>query len=67
MEKIIELLAQRRIWAGIVGFVAFLAQLLELDIDTEALNKLLMETGSAFATLVTAGLALHSFFKPKKK
>ena len=68
MEKTIELLQQRRIWAGLIGFIAFASTLfnLGLDLDIEFLTDNLTSFGVALASLIQAVLALWSYFKPKK-
>lgn len=68
MEKVLQLLKQRRVWAGIVGVAAFLLTTLNVgfEIDVPVLTDLLTAFGGAVSTLITAGLALWSFFKPKK-
>ncbi|MBU1173379.1 MAG: hypothetical protein KKD44_27745 [Proteobacteria bacterium] len=68
MEKLLDIAKQRRVWAGIVGILAFVFTTLKLnfDIDVAVLTDLLTAFGGALASLVTAGLALWSYFKPKK-
>lgn len=68
MEKILELLKQRRVWAGIISGLVFVVGMFGVtwDLDTQTLVDLLTQLGSAIAALVTAVLALHSYFKPKK-
>jgi len=68
MNKLLELLSQRRIWAGMVGVVAFLVSTLDLglNIDVPVLTDLLTEFGMALAALIPSVLALLSYFKPKK-
>jgi len=75
MEKFTELLQQRRVWAGIVGVLAVIFSLLGLDYieDQATLIDLLSNTGimlakaiEAIGALVSAGLALWSYIKPKK-
>ncbi len=68
MEKLLSLFSQRRVWAALVGGVAFLAQLLhfQFEFDVPMLTDLLTGFGGAIANLVAAGLALWSFLKPKK-
>jgi hypothetical protein len=67
MEKFLELIKQRRLWAGLVGVLAFLLTLLKANcqIDVPVLTDLLTTAGGAVASLVTALLALWSYFKPK--
>jgi len=68
MNKALELLKQRRVWAGIVGTLGFLATALGLgiEIDTENLTEALTAAGTALSALITALLALSSYFQPKK-
>jgi len=68
MNKTLELLKQRRVWAGIVGTLGFLATALGLgiDIDTENLTETLTAMGTAISALITGALALSSYFQPKK-
>lgn len=68
MNTVLELLSQRRIWAGIVGIVAFVVTALNLglDIDVPVLTGLLTDVGMAMAALMSAVLALLSYFRPKK-
>jgi len=68
MEKVLELLKQRRVWAGIVGIITFVLATLKVtvNVDVPVLTDLLTALGGAISALVTAGLALWSFLKPKK-
>jgi len=63
MQKILELLSQRRVWAGIVSVLAFF--LPSVGIDIPVLTDLLTSFGGAIASLAVAGLSLWSYFKPK--
>lgn len=67
MNQILELLKQRRVWAGIIGVVAFVSTTLNLGlgIDVEVLTNLFTQFGLALAALIQALLALWSYFKPK--
>lgn len=67
-KKIAELLKQRRIWAGIIGAASVVFSLLEVNyqIDVPVLTDLLTAFGSALSSLIIAGLALWSYFRPKK-
>lgn len=60
-----ELLAQRRIWVGIVSVLAFF--LPGIGLDVPVLTDLLTAFGGALAGLVVAGLALWSYLFPKKE
>ncbi len=68
MKKLLFLLKQRRVWAGIVGFVAFIVTGLNLgfEIDVPVLTDLLTQLGIAIAALTQSILALWSFIRPKK-
>jgi hypothetical protein len=63
----LELLKQRRIWAGIVGVLAFVLTTLNIkyQIDIPVVTDLMTSAGGASAELIMAGLALWSYFKPK--
>jgi hypothetical protein len=64
---ILNLLSQRRIWAGIVGVLTFALTIFNstLQLDVPVLTDLLTAFGGALSALVTAILALWSYFKPK--
>lgn len=68
MQKILELAKQRRIWAGLLGGITFLATTfgIVINFDTETLSTLLANLGVAVASLVEAVLTIHSYFYPKK-
>jgi len=69
MKKTIELLSNRRIWAGLVGVAAFLIASFNLPnvIGDEAkLIELLTVAGTAVSNAIVGILALWSYFKPKK-
>jgi hypothetical protein len=67
LQKLAVLLKQRRIWAGIIGGLAVLLSLLgQGQIEVPVLTDLLTAFGGALASLITAGLALWSYFKPKQ-
>lgn len=67
--NILELLKQRRIWAGIVGVISFVLTSFSINfqINVPVLTDLLTSFGGALSQLIIAGLALWSFFKPKVK
>ena len=69
MSKFIELIKQRRVWAGVVGVTAFVLSVIRVDfqVDVDLLTNLLSELGSGIAALISALLALHSYVNPKKK
>jgi len=64
----IQLLSNRRVWSGIVGIFAFLASAfhLSMPVDVPVLTDLLTNFGMALGALISGGLALWSYFKPKK-
>ena len=62
MENILKLIAQRRVWSGIV----FVLTLIFSQIDVPVLTDLLTAFGGALSGLIMAGLALWSYFKPKQ-
>lgn len=67
---ILELLKQRRIWAGIIGVVGFVITTFNMPYelgDTATLIDLLTAWGDSLAMFVGASLALSSYFKPKVK
>lgn len=64
MNQILTLLAQRRIWITIVSTLAFFLPSLGLDIPV--VTDLFTAFGGALASVVVAGLALLSYFNPKK-
>ena len=66
MKKILFLLKQRRFWAGVVGFIGFIASLCGFDFDSETLTNLLTEVGIALSSLIPAILAIWSLLNPKK-
>ena len=67
MNKLLELLVQRRVWSGIVGAGGFVLALFSVDLpNAEGLTEVLANFGAALAPLIAAALALHSFLFPKK-
>ena len=76
MEKLIEILNQRRVWSGIVATATVLFGWLGLDFvqDPNTLIDLLANFGVALAkviealgALVAGALALWSYIKPKEQ
>ena len=69
MQTLLELLKQRRVWAAITGFIAFALTLFKFtfEIDVPVLTDLLTSFGSALSLLISSGLALWSYFQPKKQ
>jgi len=67
MDKVLHLIGQRRVWAGILGAVAFVLTALNvgLDLDVPLLTDMLTELGLAVIALVQAALAIWSYVKPK--
>ena len=68
MENILELLKQRRVWAGIFGSITFLLPVfgVKYDMDVNTLTDLFTNLGLAISALLTAVLPIWSYFKPKK-
>lgn len=68
MNKVIELLSQRRIWSGIVGVTAFILMVFHINyqIDVPLLTDILTSVGGGLAMLIPALLSLWSYFFPKK-
>lgn len=67
MNKVLELISQRRIWSSIVGAAGFLLLYFGINVnEPETLIELLTNLGAAIAPLASAGLALWSFLNPKK-
>lgn len=66
-QKLLELLSQRRVWAGLIGVTGFILAMFAVDIpNAEGLIDLATNFGAALAPLITASLALLSYFSPKK-
>lgn len=67
MDKVLHLIGQRRVWAGILGVVVFILTTLKvnLDLDIPLLTELLTSAGVAAVALVQAILSLWSYLKPK--
>lgn len=68
MEKLIELLGQRRVWAAITGVLSFVCATLKIDlgVDIAGSTDVLLSLGSALGALLSAMLAAHSYISPKK-
>lgn len=68
MEKALELLKQRRIWASVFGGITLALTLagasgsFDATVATDNAVKLV----EAVSTIFTVGLTLHSYFVPKK-
>jgi len=69
MNNILSLLKERRIWIAIIGLVMGLLTAfgVTVDYDQNVLADLIVRFVGTAGDLVVAGLALHSFFKPKVK
>ena len=69
MKKLLELLSQRRVWAAILGGVVALLSVLSIDysLDVDFLGNTLANLFQAASSVLAAGLALHSYFYPKKQ
>ena len=63
----LELLKQRRVWAGLVAVVSFGLQALSVNyqIDVPVLTDLLTAFGNNLSLAISAGLGLWSYFQPK--
>ena len=63
----LDLLKQRRIWAGIIAALSIVLSLLKINyqIDVPVLTDLFTSLGGALAEVIIAGLAIWSYFKPK--
>lgn len=61
MNKVLDILKNRRIIVAIVGGLAFLG----MTVDVPVLSNLLGDVTTALANLVMAGLALWSYLKPR--
>ena len=68
MTKILELLSQRRIWAGIFGMILIFLPIfgIELKIDATTLTDSFTNFFIAFSMVVTAVMPIWSYFVPKK-
>lgn len=67
MNKVLEILKQRRIWAGICAMVALglRAFVPDLDFDAESATNAIMAFVQAIADLGAVFLPLWSYIKPK--
>ncbi len=68
LEKTLELLSQRRVWAGISGTIAIVLQLLgaNIDFDPASLTDAMMQLIQAIAAIAAIILPVASYFFPKK-
>lgn len=67
MEKVLELLKQRRVWAGVVSVLVFVLAYFKIELPDEAtLIDTLTQVGTAVSALIPGLLALWSYFNPKK-
>jgi hypothetical protein len=66
LENVLPLLKSRRVWAGMVGIVGFLASMdgVAMAYDTSTLTELLLGVGQGLYILIPAILALWSFLRP---
>ena len=69
MNKLIEVLVNRRVWAAIVGLGAFILNALHSNyqVDVPGVTDALSTVGNALALLIPGLLALWSYLKPKPK
>jgi hypothetical protein len=70
MEKIISImtvLSNRRVWGSILGAASVIFSLLNIEtaIDFQRLGDLMVSVFAALTALVSAGLTLWSFLRPK--
>ena len=67
MDKLVEHLSNRRVWAAIVSVLSFLlgAMKVKYNVDVPVLTDLLTAFGGGLSATLTAGLALHSYNNPK--
>jgi hypothetical protein len=68
ISMIITLLSNRRVWAGIVGLIVVICELLGIGfkLDSMTLTDLLTQLGVTIAMAIPAVLALLSYINPKK-
>ena len=68
MTKILELLSQRRIWAGIFGTILIFLPIfgVNLKVDANTLTDSFTNFFIAFSMVVTAVMPILSYFMPKK-
>ena len=68
MTKILELLSNRRIWAGIFGMILIFLPIfgVNLKIDANTLTESFTNFFIAFSMVVTAVMPIWSYFMPKK-
>jgi len=66
--KILELLKQRRIWAGIFGAIAIILPMIKVnvDLDVNGLTNAVMDLITAITAISTMILPIISYFKPKQ-
>lgn len=67
MNKILELLKQRRVWAGLFATIALILPLVGVNIslDANSLTDAVMKLVDAISSLLAIILPLLSYFKPK--
>ena len=67
MEKILEILKQRRVWAGICALIAFVLPLFGVTatIDVNGAVDAIMKVIEGLSSILAIGLPLWSYFKPK--
>ena len=69
LERIMNLLKQRRVWASLIGSTAIILNMANVNwnMDVLVLTGLLTDTGGALAVFVVSALSLWSYLDPKKK
>jgi hypothetical protein len=68
LQVILGLLKQRRVWAGIVGVLAIVCEILKVSLgfDVPGLTDALTSFGGAISAVIISGLAVWSLIQPKK-
>lgn len=68
LQKVSNLLTQRRVWIAILNTLVLGLSLLkiELNIDIPVLSEMLTNVGVAIVNVITVILSLWSYLHPKK-
>jgi len=66
--QILEILKQRRIWAGIFGAIAFILPMfgVSLALDVNGITDAIMVLIQAISGIVAVAFPIISYFKPKQ-
>lgn len=69
MTKILELLKQRRVWAGIAGIISLSLRAFAsgVDFDQDAFTDAIMAIVQAISDLVMITFPIWSYLKPRNK